>query len=351
MNAEVARRVIRFVTYYLIFFVVTNLVRERQQLNFLLNGFFLLATLVAVVMVAQFLLGRSITILPGRIEALDTQGVAYADITRILPPGLSIVLVSFVTTFCILLFEKFKSFVWLKFFQFGLLGMAFLFTFLRSYFGALIIVFSLLGFILRGRDRQKLINWSLAIIFVAVLTLILVSIIPDSRVAGLADASTQRLGTVFKIETYQGQDSSLNWRAIENGYALRQITSHPLLGLGVGSTYRPFDVRLDQGDIDMRDFIHNGHLRILMDSGLLGYLAFMGLSLAFVMRGLRNWRLVTDDRLRGVVLGFTLVYMVIFIAAVVNSTFEHWNWTPVIGIMMGVNEVILLKFWQGKSAV
>ena len=261
MNVEYARRVIRILAYYLTFFIVVNLVRERRQLNLLLNGLFLLATLVAAVMVAQYLLGRSVELLPGRIEALDTQGVAYADITRILPPGLSIVLVSFVATFFIRLLEKRKPFVWLKFLQLGLLGMAFLFTFLRSYFGALIIVFGLSAFILKGHDRQKLINWGVVIVILGVITLMLISILPNSRVAGLAGATSQRISTIFKIETYQGQDSSFNWRAIENGYALRQIISHPLQGLGLSSVYRPFDSRLDQGGIDMRDFIHNGHFR------------------------------------------------------------------------------------------
>jgi hypothetical protein len=54
--------------------------------------------------------------------------------------------------------------------------------------------------------------------------------------------------------------------------------------------------------------------------------------------------------LRGVVLGFTLVYLAILIAATVNSTFVQWRWTPVIGIIMGINEVILLKFGQEESS-
>jgi hypothetical protein len=55
--------------------------------------------------------------------------------------------------------------------------------------------------------------------------------------------------------------------------------------------------------------------------------------------------------MRGVVLGFTLVYLAVLIAAVVNSTFTRWYWTPVIGIIMGINEVILRKFRQEDSVV
>jgi hypothetical protein len=346
VDVETSRRMIRVVTYYMTFFVVTNLVRERRQLNFLLNGLFLLATLVAAVMVVQYVLGRSVTILPGRVEALNTQGSEFGDVSRILPPGLSIVLVAFVTTFCVLLLEKFKPTAWLSLLQFGLLGTAILFTFLRSYWGTMLISFSLLVFILRGHDRQKLFNWSMLLIFSAVVMFFFISSTSGSKVSGLVNASLDRFSTVFSIETYRGQDSSLNWREIENKYALRQIISHPLVGLGLGSRYRPYDSRLDQSGNDLRWFIHNGHYWILLDSGLLGYLAFMGLSLAFLMRGFRYWKNVVNYRLKGIVLGFTLIYLTVLIAAVLNSTFTMWYWTPVIGTIMGINEVILLKFWQ-----
>jgi hypothetical protein len=69
----------------------------------------------------------------------------------------------------------------------------------------------------------------------------------------------------------------------------------------------------------------------------------MGLSLAFLIRGFRYWRSIANDRMRGVVLGFSLVYLAVLIGAVVNSTFMQWAWTPVLGIMLGINEVILVK--------
>ena len=140
---------------------------------------------------------------------------------------------------------------------------------------------------------------------------------------------------------------------IENGYAISTIAANPWIGLGMGFTYRPWDRRLDilGNPFDFRKFIHNGHLWILLQSGLLGYLAFMWLSLTFLMRGFKYWRSIADHRMRAVVLGFSLVYLAVLIAAVVNSTFMQWRWTPVIGIMMGINAVILMKFRQEKPVV
>jgi len=163
-------------------------------------------------------------------------------------------------------------------------------------------------------------------------------------------ASFDRLATLGSQRTLS--EDSLQWRYVENEYALRQIASHPLLGLGLGARYRPFDPRIDYRGMnwDARGFIHNGHLAILLASGLPGYLCLMWLSLAFLIRGFRYWRCISNSQMRGIVLGFTLAYLGVLISAVVGSPFTSWSWTPLIGIMMGVNEVALRKlFSRGQS--
>lgn len=356
VDVEMARRGIRVLSYYLTFFVVTNLVRERRQLNFLLNGLFILAIIVAAAMAVQFLLGGSVHLLPGFVGGLMTQGISYENVYRIVPPGLSIVLISFVTILCIAVIEKNKPLGWLKFLQCGLLGIAILVTFLRSYWAALIGVFILMVYLFRGADRRRLFRWSLVVITLAAMFLLVVFSDPGSKATRLIDATINRLSTLGRSGTFLGQDGSLNWRKIENRYAFSTVASHPLIGLGIGFEYRPWDPRLDHRvsgstGTDFRKFIHNGHLWILLQSGVLGYLSLLWLSFAFLIRGFRYWRSITNDRMRGVVLGFTLVYLAVLIAAVVNSTFQQWFWTPVIGIIIGVNEVILTNYREKESAV
>ena len=145
---------------------------------------------------------------------------------------------------------------------------------------------------------------------------------------------------------FQGDDGSLNWRLIENEYAIAAIKANPWLGLGMGFTYRPWDSRIDQVDLtgtsyDFRKHIHNGHFWILLQSGLLGYLSLIWLSVIFVGRGLLHWRQVQDLKLRSIVIGFVLTYGVVFVAAIANSSFTQWRWTPILGIMMGINEVVI----------
>lgn len=351
-EAESARRALRIFSYYLTFFIVTHMVKERRQLDLLLNGIFLMATIVAGAIVLQFILGNSVQLLPGRVEILSTQDTMYEDITRILPPGWSVVLVSFIVLLCMLVFKKSEPVSWLKFVQLGVFGLALIFTFLRSYWAVLLLTFFLMVYLFEGRDRRKLIRLGAVAIFLVAGVLFGISTESDSRAAKLVTASLDRFYTLFESGTFQGEDSSLNWRRIENGYAISTIKANPWLGLGMGFTYRPWDPRIDRPDpsgtgYDFRKHIHNGHFWVLLQSGVIGYLSLIWLSAIFLLRGFKNWRQIVDPKLRSVVLGFSLAYLTVFLAAVANSSFTQWRWTPLLGIMMGVNEVILMKSKQG----
>lgn len=344
VDVVAARRALRIFSYYLTFFIATNLIRERRQIDLLLRGIFLLATIVAVAIVLQFVLGSSLQVLPGRVETLQTQGAMYEDITRVLPPGWSVVLVSFLVLFCALALETKTAFMF-RIPYLSLLGSALVFTFLRSYWAALFIILLMMGFFFNGRERSRLVGAGLLFVLAGLMIFLTASIEPESRPSRLMAASVDRLATLFDSGTFQGQDGSLNWRLIENKYAFQTIGEHPWLGLGLGFTYRPWDYRIDQIDTtgtsyDFRKHIHNGHLWILLQSGVIGYFSFLLLSAAFVLRGLWKWRSIPDIRLQSIALGFSLTYLVVFIAAVANSSFTQWRWTPLLGIMMGVNEVI-----------
>jgi O-antigen ligase len=340
-------RDIRTVNYYLAFFAVTNLVREDRQLRFLVKGLLALATIVAAVTIAQFVLGGSITLLPGRVETLYTGATSYGGITRIVSPGRSLMMVSFITTTAILVLNGFRPISLLGFLQWALVGMAVVVTFLRSYWATLGASLLILAYLVRGQDRKRLFGWGLVVLFSAVVVLLPAMDDPRSQVARLVNASLVRLGTLASGETLQ--EASLQWRYVENHYALRQIASHPLLGLGLGARYRPWDPRIDYRGMlwDATRFIHNGHLAVLLASGVAGYLCLMWLSVTFLARGFRYWRRLASPEMRGIVLGFVLTYLAVVFGAVVNSSFLSSNWTPLFAVIMGISEVGLTL--DGKS--
>lgn len=346
VDGETVRRAFRIFSYYLTFFIVTQLVKERRQLDLLIRGLYFLAFIVAGAIVLQFVLGSAVQLLPGRVESLATGNTMYAEITRVLPPGWSVVLVSFLVLLCNLILDKNISFAWVRYGFLGLFGMALVFTFLRSYWAALCMIFLVMIYIFNGREQIRFMGFGFATLLIVATFISITSYNPDSRTAKLLDASADRFGSLFDSGTFQGDDNSMNWRMIENEYAIVAIKANPWLGLGLGYTYRPWDSRIDQIDptgtsYDFRKHIHNGHFWILLQSGLLGYFSLLWLSVVFVGRGLRHWRQVQDVKLRSVVLGFVLTYSVVFAAAVANSSFTQWRWTPILGIMMGINEVVI----------
>jgi O-antigen ligase len=179
------------------------------------------------------------------------------------------------------------------------------------------------------------------------LLLIVVVTVPDWAVSRLLKGSWDRLSTVGSSGTFTGSDPNYDYRRIENGYAFAAIREQPLLGRGLGASFRPLDPRLDwrdeKGLHDLSNHLHNAHLGVVVQSGLLGYACLVWLSVVVVRRGLSGWRTVPNDRMRAIVLGFTLVYLTLLIAAGANSLFVLSYWTPVIGIIIGVNEAVLRK--------
>ena len=334
-----ARRAIRVITYYLSFFIVTNLVRRDRQILLLLKGILLLSTLVALMMLAQYFIGTSVAILPGRVETLTTWGEAYKGITRILPPGQSIILVSFITMTIVLVVDRLRPLDILKIFQWGLLGVGILLTFNRSFWVGVVLALFLLFYLGEWKDKYRLVKWGLLLLLFATIVFFGVTSSTEVEAGKLISAAYIRLSTLIKPETLS--EASIQARYRENEYAFPQIASQPLLGLGLGARYRPWDTRLDVNRVDARGYIHNGHLWLMLKTGLIGYLFFVWLSITFIFRGFKYWRYSSNSEYRGIVLGFTVTYLVVLIGAIVNPMLMQWFWTPVIGIMMGVNEVIL----------
>jgi hypothetical protein len=341
-------RGIRPFTYYLTFFVVTNLVREDRQLRVLIRGLFLLAAVVALTMLAQFVLGDSVSILPGRVETLMTQDSSYQGITRVLPPGQSLILVAFITSAVVLVMNRVKTASAWTLLLCGVSGTAVILTFNRSFWAGTMLALCALAWLVRGRNRLRLVGWGL--MAAVLLTAAVVPALMDSgsMAAKMLNASVERLSSIGGVDRVLA-DSSLRWRDAEYEYALPQLPSNLVVGLGMGAKYRPWDPRMDGRDLNdpsidySRGYIHNGHLWIWLKAGLLGYLSLLWLSWLFLSRGLKCWKRVTDPWRRSIVLGFTLAYLGVLAGSWVNPVFAQWFWAPVIGLMMGVNEVILTK--------
>jgi O-antigen ligase len=302
----------------------------------------LLITLVcAGLMVAQYALGSSVNLLlTGRVETLVTQDTKYENVTRILPPAQSIVFMGFLILMVMLILRPFT--------RWSLLAMSFAFlcagavivTFNRNFWVSGMLVIAMTG-VLCYWHNPKAFKRVFIICGIAIGVLIAIPILmPGSGAAGLIQASAERIGSIASSEQVEN-DQSLRWRDTEYEYAVPAFLANPIIGVGPGGIYRPFDSRLDtEGRFVGTRYMHNGHLWLLVKGGIFSYGAFQLAFILMIYRGYRFWRFIPDLTLRSVVLTNSLILLVLPMQAIVAPIYTQIYWIPVLSIMMGVNEVI-----------
>jgi hypothetical protein len=330
---------VRIVNFYLTFFIVTNLVRNEKQLRRLYGGVIVLAIFVASAMIAQYVLGPAVPILPGRVEVLATAGATSYGVTRVLPPGQSLVLLGFVCLAVQMLFDKKSSRFGLYLIQIGIIGLAVLLTFNRSFWTAITLALFLVGLLISLRDKVKYAKIAFWVVLIGIIVLTPLLAVKGGRVGKLVAGITVRMATLFSPDTTQ--EGSLIYRYIENEHAYSQIVAHPFLGLGLGAYYRQVDRRIDPRQSVGSTYIHNGHLYVMLKTGLIGYVFCICLFLLFAKRGFQNWKQISDPLLKGIVLSSATVVIGILVANMVNPIFMTWYWPPAIGVMLGMGEVVL----------
>ncbi len=342
---------VRTLNSYLLFFPVIFLIRQPKQVRRLVDALLFLATIVAVAMAAQFVLGTDLPIIPGRVEVLRTEGSWFGSVTRVIPPGASLLLYSYIILGAILTHERVSLAAIVRFVQWNLIAMGLVLTFYRAFWVIVMLAFVMMLWLVRGRARGKLILW-FALLGIVGAIVLGVGVARDvDAMLRLVTAGFDRFYSLVESGTYLDQQSSLRWRDFEYVYAARQIAAHPLLGIGLGARYRPDVPGKDHPAFDGRAYIHNGHLWILTKAGLLSYLCFLWLAVTALSRGISHWRDIVDPYARGVLLGTTLAFAAALVGALVESYLMIWYWTPVIAIGLGLTEVVIATQTARPSVV
>jgi len=325
----------RILFSYLAFFAVTNLIRTRRQLHTLIIGMFTIATIVAAMMIVQQAVGTSVEILPGRVQIAGVGEEDFAGVSRIRVPGESLILVMFMPALILLVTHEHLDWKrWLLLTVTVLLLTAQAFTFNRRMWAgtatAIITVF-----VLSTREqRKKLVSFFVVIAILGTVVIPLATMFAP-KLGVIFDALYIRAASLFSGDEVK-YSSSWQWRVMEIGYAKRVIRQHPLLGMGPGNDYRP---RVKPND-KLTGYIHNGYYFVLTDFGVLGFSMLAWFSALFLVRGFRLWSTIEDKTFRVVALGLALSYITVLITCVAAPAFMEWYWTPILGVMLGINEVI-----------
>lgn len=343
----------RTMAYYLMFFVVVNLVYRARGLNFLINGLLFLATVVAATMLTQFILGDTIRIVPGRVETLVTEDIVFTGVTRIMDTvGEGLITVAFIVKTSVIFIRRFQFRRFADLLQWAIIGIAVILTFSRTHWLVTALAMVMTFFLIRQEDRLTLIKWAIILFFILPVFIVPMLVNPDSLASKLVFASVNRAlsldpENVFTSET----QSTFRWRDFEYIYGLPQIAAHPIMGLGLGAKYRPEVFTIDYGNVNLQHYTHNSHLWVAMKTGLVGYFLLLVISFIFVWRGFSHWSHITNHFWGGVSLGLSLAYLSAFIAAMIHPIYVTLFWTPILGTMMGINEAIYRLDKEEKAAI
>lgn len=327
----------RMMVMYLVFFVVTNLIRTRRQLMRLLGGMLILASITAVLVVVQQALGGKTMILPFQehVNNATVLGQELVGVGRISSPGSALVYVLLFPVFILYTTPEYMgSRKWLLFIPVVFFPMAIAFTFTRGlWIGT---AFSAIVFIFLGRDRRK--SFVLLVLALVIMSYLLVPLLGayfprvNTIVAGLA----ARFGSLFADDELV-YDSSTQWRLKENELALAKVKEYPILGIGPGADYR---AEWYEGD-DLMHYVHNGYLWLLVDFGLVAAIMFLWFSIVYLVRAFLFGSCLHDRILGGLVIGLALSYLALLVCNISSPRLFSAKYILLVSFILGISEVAI----------
>lgn len=338
-----ALRELRPFAYYLVAFVALAALGDRRQVVWLVVGLFLVADLVALVVVAQQALGTQQVLFEQmyaagwEVRTMGGTGGVFGS-ARVVPPGhvfLTLMLVVAVALLPIARPGLVRALLAAQALAFGL---ASLLTYTRAQWLTLTIaVLVVLAFTPLPRQARA-VRRAAAVVAATVLLVAGIGFVaPATGNAFLTLVADRALSVADPNDTLT--TDSLQWRAYENEEALATYASHPVLGIGLGASYRePSLVRseVEQNDWGLTRFIHNAYLYLLVKMGLLGPALFAWFALAFLGLGWRALGQMAQGVERRLLLGVLATF----------AGLLQWLWTQphlffpegtaAIGLMLGL---------------
>ncbi len=337
---------LRAVVYYATFFVVVWAVKTRRQLRTVLFGLFLLADLTAGVIILQQFLGVDNRLLAamtgGDWEVWQVEGLSGGfGAVRVLPAGHALTYAVSIVAFALLLMGRQAALVRAALAaQFVYLNFGLLLTYTRAQWLASMVALALVVWFVSRSDKARLARYVMAAGLTVPLAYALFS---TGGVATVDDEpfltafAARALTLVAPTETL-GTDS-LRWRAFETEKALTAIAEQPFLGVGLGNAYR--DATLLRGEARsggtrLTRYVHNSYLYVTVKMGLLGLLALLWFSGAFVVSGWRAFAALAAGTGKALMLAVLASFVGLLVWSFTHAQLLSAEGTAVVGLLAGL---------------
>jgi len=326
---------------WLVVFCLLGLVRTRQQFSRLQKGIVALGLLVALAALLQFFTGRSL-VQNARVEELsESMGLTRS----IVGAGNYFLIFSLYLMLARMMTGTTRVLTALPLVSFLVAGLIVNFgrgVWLTSFGGAVLLAYWLAGW--RGVGRICLTGVVGLLLALGALAAVKPKII---------EASYERLisATAEKFD----RDTTLGWRLEEATDAFEKIQDSPLVGIGLGTPYKPL-IRMNGRTVTTSDevltrYIHDAYVGLWLKFGILGPLCAAAIIWSVVRRGWAMGREAPDVRTRAL----SLTILAGFIVPVITSITQP-EWLDQTGIaffatMLGMQIIAHRLMNFGEPAV
>ena len=319
--------------HYLMFFPVIYCIKTEKQLHSIILFIFIVAIINAIFTIISSFYPDSPFAFANVVEKWGFGGYYF----RTFPYGLHLIVLIFLISISILPFLQ-SGFI--KILLLGIILTLFfsvILTFTRSIWLPLIISLVGLVVLIPRKNMGKLIIWiSICCVIVVIASMFLNYISPSFYYGDLIHTVSKGFISSFKAFDFIGGlslDPSFNARILEAQQGIEMIKDNLLVGVGYKYRLATEEARVS--------YLHNGYLSILMVQGLIGFIPFMWLIIAFFVRILKIYRSFTVSAYKGMVLGFIAGYWFILMYAFLGNGLQHGKeMILVLMLIMGLTEVI-----------
>ncbi len=306
---------------YTLFFITAWILNRRRHLVIVLAGLFVIADFTSAVILVQQFLGPSKPLLPAMTASfwgIWNQGGSIGSIgsVRVVPPSHVLVYFTNLIAGSLAIFSPTRKLKLIFAIQFGLLGLALLLTYTRAQWLATAMALALMFIFILPIYRSQITHltfFSIPVILLAC-SLLGFSLQERTEKTTLFTLLRERAMTLLTPDETLGT-SSLQWRIFETEESLSSISHHPLLGVGLGNSYR--DITTLQGEADgwftgnslstgdisrFTRYIHSSYLWIPVKMGIPAFVIFLWFCITFLIAG---WQLIgrlSDPQMKGIVL-------------------------------------------------
>ena len=210
-----------------------------------------------------------------------------------------------------------------------LFSLAILVSFGRGLWATTVLGMVIMIFMAGFNKAPKLIAAALLMMFMAI------AVMGVFKPASLL-ALEERASSVGE-ETQHG--SSLGWRFYETNLAMEKLRAYPVLGIGLGTSYRPISASVP--GVEATKYMHNGFIYMVLKLGTMALLVIIGIVIAFINIANGLMRLSLPVEYQVMILACTALFIQLMVLSVTQPEFlMKSNGIGLIAILAGILSVI-----------